>query len=280
MSFFKTISLSSTFRAHFYTFNHLFQWLLAALALGAAVGSASAFFLIALDFATEWREANLWIVALLPLGGLLVGLLYHYYGQEVVRGNNQLLESIYQPRQSIPFKMAPLVLLGTLATHLFGGSAGREGTAVQMGGAIAEQFKRFFKMRPHNRRILLVMGISAGFASVFGTPMAGAVFALEVLVLGRMRYEAILPSFLAAFVGDYTCHAWQVGHTVYQVGEVPAMSLINFFWILPAGICFGWAALLFSKATHFGDRSSKSRFAMRRCALLWGVCLLPWRWAC
>ncbi len=87
--------------------------------------------------------------------------------------------------------MAPLVLFGTLVTHFFGGSAGREGTAVQMGGAIADQFSRLFKLSPHDRRIILIIGISAGFASVFGTPLAGAVFALEVMIVGRMRYEAL-----------------------------------------------------------------------------------------
>ena len=254
MSFWDNFLQSVRSHIHFYYFGYLFQWLVAALLVGVAVGSASAFFLVSLEWATQWREAHLWIVALLPFGGLLIGLAYHYYGQEVVKGNNQLLEEIYQPQAGIPFKMAPLVLFGTLATHFFGGSAGREGTAVQMGGAIADQLTKALGLSPHNRRIILLMGISAGFASVFGTPLAGAVFALEVLVLGRMRYESILPVFLSAFIGDYTCHAWQVAHTEYHIGLVPAMTLANFLWVLPAGICFGWAAFVFSKATHFwGD---------------------------
>jgi H+/Cl- antiporter ClcA len=229
---------------------YLVKWLLVALIIGVLAGSASAIFLIALDWATQYRENNLWIIALLPLGGLLIGLVYHYLGSDVVKGNNQLLDEFYNPRQVIPLKMAPLVLFGTIATHLFGGSAGREGTAVQMGGAIADQFTRLFRFRPRDRRILLVMGISAGFASVFGTPLAGSVFALEVLILGRMRYEAILPSFLCAIIADYTCHAWQVGHTHYNIPEVPAFTPTAMLWTILVGICCGLAAMLFSKAAH------------------------------
>ncbi|MGF1635750.1 MAG: voltage-gated chloride channel family protein [Cyclobacteriaceae bacterium] len=238
---------------------YLGKWFLLAGLIGALAGSASAFFLIALDWATNYRESNSWIIALLPVGGLIIGLSYHYWGTSVVKGNNQLLEEFHHPKQVIPFKMAPLVLFGTIATHLFGGSAGREGTAVQMGGAIADQFTSIFKLKNRDRKILIVMGISAGFASVFGTPLAGAIFALEVLILGRMRYEAILPSFLSAIIADYTCHAWNVGHTLYASPEVPAMNPINLMWAAVAGILFGLTAMLFSKSTHFWTRIFNSK---------------------
>ncbi|MCS6967312.1 MAG: voltage-gated chloride channel family protein [Cytophagales bacterium] len=228
-----------------------FRWLFFALLIGVLAGSASAFFLIALQWVSDFRENHLWVIALLPLGGFVIGWLYYRYGQDVARGNNQIIDEFHQPRRIIPFKMAPLVLFGTLVTHLFGGSAGREGTAVQMGAAIADQFTRIFSLKPRHRRILLVMGISAGFSSVFGTPLAGAVFALEVLILGRMRYEAILPAFFAATVGNYTCHLWQVAHTHYAVSLVPEMNPTNFLWTILAGICFGLTALFFSKMSHF-----------------------------
>lgn len=232
-------------------FTHLVKWLLLSLLIGALAGSASAFFLVSLDWATNWRESNLWIIALLPIGGLIIGLTYHYFGSSVVKGNNLLLEEFHSPKKVIPFRMAPLVLFGTIATHFFGGSAGREGTAVQMGGAIADQFTRWFGLKPHDRKILITIGISAGFASVFGTPLAGAVFALEVLILGRIRYEAILPSLLTAVVADYTCHAWNVAHTHYSIPFVPDMTPENFGWSILVGILFGLTALLFSRSTHF-----------------------------
>ena len=186
----------------FPSFQFTIKWLLIATLIGILAGSASAGFLVSLYWVTEYREANLWIIALLPLGGLLIGWTYHQYGQNVVKGNNQLLEEFYNPQETIPLRMAPLVLFGTLATHLFGGSAGREGTAVQMGGAIADQFTKWFRLKKEDRRILITVGVAAGFASVFGTPLAGAVFALEWLVIGRIRYEAILPAFIGAFVAQ------------------------------------------------------------------------------
>lgn len=117
----------------FAVINYTLKWILIASIIGIFSGSASALFLLSLDAATIWRENHLWIIALLPLGGLLIGLMYHYLGKEVERGSNLLIDEIHNPTKVIHFKMAPLILIGTVATHLFGGSAGREGTAVQMG---------------------------------------------------------------------------------------------------------------------------------------------------
>ena len=173
-----------------------------ALAMGVAVlaGSASALFLFALDWATQTREANRWLMPGLPVAGFLVGWVYLKFGQQVEAGNNLLIDEIHDPRKVVPLRMAPLVLGGTVVSHLFGASVGREGTAVQMGGALADQLTHVFKLNSSDRRIVLMAGISAGFASVFGTPLAGAVFALEVLALGRLRLEALWPCVLAAVV--------------------------------------------------------------------------------
>lgn len=232
-------------------FFFLLKWLFIASLVGMLVGTASAFFLNTLSWATNWRENNVWIISLLPLGGLIIGYTYYYLGSDVVKGNNQLLEEFYNPKRIIPFKMAPLVLFGTVVTHLFGGSAGREGTAVQMGGAIADQFTKLFKLRSRDRKILIIVGISAGFSSVFATPLAGAIFALEVLVLGRMRYEAILASFIGAVVADYTCNWWGVSHTHYHIAQIPELSPENLLWSLFVGIIFGLTSMLFSRSTHF-----------------------------
>lgn len=233
------------------------KWLLITILIAICVGSASALFLVSLDWVTSWREANGWIIALLPVGGLLIGLLYHYLGRSVEGGNNLLLDNIHQPKAIIPFRMAPLVLLGTLGTHLFGGSAGREGTALQMGGAIADQFTQLFRLRPRDRRLVLIAGISAGFASVFGTPLAGAVFGLEVFFIGRISYEAILPSFLAALGADYVTRWWQVGHTHYHIPTVPALTPEYALYAGLAGVAFGGAAVGFSELTHTVGRLFK-----------------------
>jgi H+/Cl- antiporter ClcA len=246
-------------------FTYLFKWGIISLVVGVLVGSGAAWFLMGLDWATQWRGNNMQIIWLLPIGGLLIGLSYHYYGQSVVKGNNQLLDEIIQPKKIIPLRMAPLVVLGTIATHLFGGSAGREGTAVQMGGAIADQFTKVFKLNKHDRKILLIMGISAGFSAVFGTPLAGAVFGLEVYIIGRMRYEAIVPSFLVAVIADRVCIAWQypmaVTHTHYTQPALLEMTPSTLGFTIFAGILFGFTSLLFSNANHFFAKLFKTKIS-------------------
>ncbi|WP_338647915.1 voltage-gated chloride channel family protein [Flavobacterium sp. KS-LB2] len=227
------------------------KWILICVLIGIFCGSASAFFLVALDWVTQYRESNKWLIWLLPIGGLTIGLGYHYWGQSVVKGNNLLLEEYENPQKTIPLKMAPLVLFGTLLTHLFGGSAGREGTAVQMGGAIADQFTRIFKLDTVNRKTIIILGISAGFASVFGTPLAGALFALEVLFFSKINSKSIPLSFLTAYIAYFTVEFWNVKHNHYNIPIIPEMSFTTLFWILPVSVLFGLAAMLFSRSTHF-----------------------------
>lgn len=230
----------------------LLKWLAICLLVGFFTGSASAGFLWSLEWVTNYREANVWIIALLPIAGFFIGLSYYLYGASVVKGNNLLLDEYHTPKKVIPFKMAPLVYIGTILTHLFGGSAGREGTAVQIGGAIADQFTKIFKLSNSDRKILLITGISAGFASVFGTPLAGAIFALEVLIIGRIKFDAIIPSFLAAIFATYFCDVWQISHhTHYHINAVANLTPITVFWAVLAGIIFGLVGMLFSKSSHF-----------------------------
>lgn len=227
------------------------KWILICALVGIFSGSASAFFLVALEWVTQFRMQHKWIIWLLPFGGFLVGLSYYYWGESVAKGNNLLLEEYEEPKKVIPIKMAPLVLLGTLLTHLFGGSAGREGTAVQMGGAIADQFTKFFNLDHSERRILIILGISAGFASVFGTPLAGAIFALEVLYFSKINFKSILLSFLVAYAAYFTVEFWQIKHTHYSIPIIPELSLNNIIFTLIVGVLSGFVALLFSRSTHF-----------------------------
>ncbi|MCL7753931.1 voltage-gated chloride channel family protein [Polaribacter sp. Z022] len=230
----------------------LLKWSFICLLIGGFTGSASAVFLWSLEWATNYREANKWIIWLLPIAGFIIGLSYHLYGKSVVKGNNLLVDEYHEPKKIIPFKMAPLVFIGTILTHLFGGSAGREGTAVQIGGAIADQFTKLFKLSNLDRKIILVAGISAGFSSVFGTPLAGAIFALEVMVIGRIKFDAIIPSFLAAVFANYFCDVWHISHhTHYTISTISELTPATILWSLLAGIIFGLASMLFSKSTHF-----------------------------
>ena len=260
-------------------FGYILKWILITAVAGALIGSASALLLSSLNWATDYRESHLWIISLLPLAGLVIGLIYHYFAGTAARGNNFLIEEIHSAHNIIPFKMAPLVYIGTVLTHLFGGSAGREGTGVQMGGAIADFMSRIFRMHPYDRKIMIQIGIGAGFASVFGTPLAGAVFALEVIIVGRMRYDAILPIFLASFFANYACHAWGIKHTVYHITQVPGLGVDILLWVLLASVFFGLTARLFSRSIEFWSRTAKKYVAYAPFRpLLGGICIVLCVW--
>jgi H+/Cl- antiporter ClcA len=252
----------------FFALSQIVKWLALATVVGMLCGTASAALLASLEWATDWREAHLWIIALLPLGGLVSGLIYHYFGKSVEAGNNLLLEEIHQPKQIIPLRMAALVLLGTVMTHLFGGSAGREGTALQMGASLADQLTKGLQLKGSDRRLLLMTGVSGGFASVFGTPLAGAVFGLEVLTIGKIRYDGLFPCMVAAIVGDYVTLKWGLHHTDYRLANLPSMSLADFsggaanlLSAVLAGAVFGLVALLFAAATHKIGHLFKSKIS-------------------
>ncbi len=244
------------------------KWLLLVLPVGAAIGSACALFLWSLERVTALRMAQPWLLYLLPVAGVLVGLLYHWLGRSVEGGSNLIVDEIHQPGGGVPVRIVPLVLLGTLATHLCGGSAGREGTAVQMGGGIASGVACALKfLTPADTRTLLMAGIAGGFGGVFGTPLAGTVFAMEVLTIGRMSYGAVLPCLIAAIAADWTCGAWGVGHTPYRIATIAGDPFLHLNWLLLlkiacAGALFGLAARLFTEIGHRVQHAFKRAIAV------------------
>jgi H+/Cl- antiporter ClcA len=232
------------------------RWGLILVPMAAAVGTLCAAFLWSLDAATKARFDHPWLLFLLPIGGGAIGLLYHALGKSVEGGNNLIVEQIHQPGGGVPLRMAPLIFLGTVVTHLLGGSAGREGTAVQLGGSLASAVAKQFRLDAPSIRIVLMAGIAAGFGAVFGTPLAGAIFALEVLAVGRVEYRALMPCLVAGLVGDWTCHAWGIHHTAYHIDYAanPTAGLLTEPLLLGkaavAGVVFGLAGLVFAEANH------------------------------
>lgn len=233
---------------HYLRLSYLLKWLLTIAGISILVGSTSALFLRALTFVTDVRENHLWLLIFLPLAGVGMVWWYQTYGRKAGKGNNLLLDEYYRPSGGIPWHMTPLIIITTLMTHLFGGSAGREGTAVQYGGSIADQFSRFYHWSKRERRILLLCGIAAGFSSLFGTPWAGALFALEVVRIGTLRYFAAIPVLSCALLANVVCGLYGELHTHYPVlAALPSLSFSLCTSILIAGLAFGLASLLFTR---------------------------------
>lgn len=259
-------------REHLHQGRFFLRWLLITLPVGVLVGSAVALFLWCLDKATTLRFMTQsdnglpWLLYLLPLSGVVIVALYNWFGKNSDAGNNLILDQIHEPGGGVPARMAPLVLFGTVFTHLFGGSAGREGTAVQMGGSIASTIGKILRLGKANTRLILMAGIAAGFGAVFGTPLAGAVFAMEVLALGRMSYEAIIPCLMAAIIGDQTCAFWGIQHTHYSIvslsqlamgHDMPRFDGLLMLKVVVSAIAFGLASVIFAELTHSFGRIFK-----------------------
>jgi len=229
---------------------HLLKWIVLGSVVGVLAGAASAGFLVSLDWVTNTRDAHPWLLFGLPVAGFLVGLGYHYGGGKSAQGNNLIIDEIHEPRAWIPKRMAPLIYVGTVLTHLFGGSAGREGTAIQMSGSLTDGFNRITRLSADDRRLLLIAAIAGGFGAVFGVPIAGCVFALEVQAVGRMRYDAIVPALTAPVVGDLVVHGLGVHHTPTPHFAAIAITAALLAKVALAGLAFGLTSVLFSELTH------------------------------
>ncbi len=224
--------------------------ILLSLLSGILAGLAADVFLVLLQLATHIRETHAVLIWGLPLAGFGIGLYFYYFGQEVGRGNNLILDEIHDPQNTVPFRMAPFILIGTLVTHLFGGSAGREGTAVQMGASLSDQLSRLFHLSREERKLLLMAGAGAGFGAAIGTPLAGAIFGMEVIRHGRLQFFAWTECLIAAFVGYGITRLLHAPHTHYPHLIVTNWSLKTWAVIALSGVAFGLAARLFVLTTH------------------------------
>lgn len=234
---------------------YLAKWAVVLTPVAVVTGSIAALFLWSLEEATKLRFEHGWLLWLLPLAGVGVAYAYHLFGRELEGGNNLVVDRIHEPGAGIPSRIVPLIFAGTVISHLFGASVGREGTAVQMGGGVASAFNRVFRFGEGDLQTLLMAGVAAGFGAVFGTPLAGAVFAMEVIAVGRMDYGALIPVLFAALVADYTCSAWGIAHTEYAVAVPDVSGHLPFDgWLMlkavAGGLAFGLAAVVFAELTH------------------------------
>ena len=218
-----------------------------ALVTGVAVGAIDTIFGRGLLWLSDFRTAHYrYLLPFLPVAGLLIVWMYHRFSEESLKGMTLVLETGQKKRKSIPLALVPLVIVGTWLTHLFGGSAGREGVAVQIGAVISHEAGRKFRC-PENDRIMLVAGMAAGFGGLFQTPLAAVFFAMEVIASGYMQYEALLPAMISAYTSAFTSHILGLEKFTAVIGEKLDLSETKVILsLIVLGILFGLVGRLFS----------------------------------
>ncbi|MCR4717512.1 MAG: chloride channel protein [Lachnospiraceae bacterium] len=201
-----------------------FKWVAIGVLIGVVVGFVGLSFHELLALADGVRNDNPWFLFLLPIGGLVIAGLYKYWMKEPDKGTNLVISAIAS-KEDISPKLAPLIYISTVITHLFGGSAGREGAAFQIGGCIGNLFGKLLKLDESDKHTIIMCGMSAGFSALFGTPMAAAVFAMEIVSVGVMYYGAIVPCFIASYVSVGIARYFNVVPVSFRLSFIPTYDV-------------------------------------------------------
>lgn len=224
------------------------RWIALGTASGLLAGGAGWVFLTVLDHITNVREGNWWLYLFLPAGGFVLSLIYHYWGGRARGGSPLIIEQIHRPTDWVPRRMAPFIVAGTWGSQLIGASVGREGTALQMSGSLTDGLSRILRLREGDRRIMLIAALGGGFGAVFGVPVAGAIFALEVQMLGRVRYDAIVPTLTASVVGHLVVTGLRYRESL-RLQVFPEIDTVLLLKLVLAGALFGLAGAVFVELT-------------------------------
>lgn len=257
MAFFARFYKAPVRQRHWTFLKTLGRWLLYGSLIGLATGTASALLLNTNDLLTNLRQANPGLILLLPAGGVVIGYMYQYYGKGSSKGNDLVFEHIHHGQGEVPKRMGPMVFLSTFITHLVGGSTGREGAAIQMGGSIATGIQQLLRVEEIDRRILFLASISGGFGSAFGAPLTGTIFGLEITAPGKIQFKAFVPCFVASYVGHIVTSAWGVTHEHHVIETVPAYGTATVLKVIALAIIFGFLSVLYSQLRHGVERYGK-----------------------
>lgn len=229
------------------------KWIIFAIIVGVLVGLCGTLFYFGLSFVTLLREQNTWLIFLLPIGGLIIVGLYKLLRNYHNPGTNLVILAV-RSDEKLPFFMAPLIFISTLITHLCGGSAGREGAALQIGGSLGGSIGKLFRFDSKDNQVMIMCGMSAAFSAVFGTPMAAAIFSLEMVTVGVMYYSALLPCVLSSLIAHAVATAFGVGSEQFSLGDLPVLSISSATKVsLLAALC-ALISILFCILLHQTER--------------------------
>lgn len=249
------------------------RWLIFGAITGIICGLVGVAFHMCIDWATTTRQASDWLIFLLPFSGLVIVGMYHIVGLPNDPGTNLVLASI-QAKGHIPVRMAPLIFIGSVITHLFGGSSGREGAALQIGGSLGEALGRIFGLKDTDINIIVICGMSAVFAALFGTPIAAVVFSMEVITIGVIHYSAFVPSIVSASVAYGIAQKLQISDAVYPALAAPELSVFVFLKVIVLAIVCGLVSILFCVAMHQSMRLYRKYIPNDYIRIFAGGCLV------
>ena len=248
------------------------KWLAIGVGTGLIAGTAGAAFHFCLEIAQELRLGRPWLLFLLPLAGLITVFMYKTWAPES-RGTNMVLSAI-RANEHVSWKMGPLIFISTILTHLTGGSAGREGAALKLGGSIASQLGRLLHLDDKDQRVIVMCGASAAFAALFGTPATAAIFSIEVVSVGVMYFSAIVPCTVAALTGFGIALACGIPPTAFALGGIPTLKISSLFGVMILGIFTAVLSIAFCFAVHGTGRLLTRWFPDRYLRILAGGALV------
>lgn len=249
------------------------KWIVFSLLVGCIVGLAGTGFYYGIARVTQTRAQYPWLIFFLPLGGLIIVALYHICRNQTDTGTNLVLSAIHSGDR-LPFRMAPLIFICTLITHLFGGSAGREGAALQMGGSLGNTIGRLFHFDEKDRHVMIMCGMSAAFSALFGTPMAAAIFSMEVVSVGIMYYVALVPCVISSLVAHGVANHFHVTNELFLIDDIPDFGIFNAIKISGLSVLCAFVSILFCIALHQANKYYVRFFKNPYLRIFVGGCLI------
>ncbi len=228
---------------------NLLKWVVLSLVIGVFCALAGAFFHYAVDIGAHARESYPFILFLLPIAGVIIVFLYHICGMDDDKGTNAILQSV-RTTDKVSIRVAPLILIATTLTHLCGGSSGREGAALQIGGSIGSFISRKLKLKNYTSSVVIMCGMSGLFSAVFGTPLTAAVFSLEVVSVGIMHYGALFPVLLSAVSAQTIAHLLDVEKTAFSLAFVPAFDAFTLTKVIALALLTAILSIAFISIMH------------------------------